>query len=349
MSILRYLLVQAGLSESRKDGRIPVRGLEVSYKNGRELKRAKVKDISATGVYLLTDDRLAPGTGLELTLHKRSMLERDSRPQVRLRARSVRLGEDGMGLTFVEDRVMAAEWSKSMAMAGKLLDASHPVRLFRATRAIAFLLRICPATETLFLNLIAEVNSERAERMIEIMLQAEEVMVARAAAPRSGVCSSLVFRVLEYGSKVVDEKLLPSWAGLLVSSCLDQAQDEAAMRFVVLTSKLDRDHMAVLAAACAKAACTGWQPGFVFSPPLQCSAQEISSIAGIPNLTAVERDLNHLNQLGLLEKTAKPLGCAQLELVNITPTPLGLKLYYKCCGYTDIPEANANSRLEMAS
>lgn len=349
MSILRYLLVKAGLSEGRRDGRFPVRGLVAFFGTDRDQKWAKVKDISATGIYLLSKDRLPPGTAVQLILQKRSLLERDAQPRVQLRAWCVRVDEDGMGLTFVNEPANAGAWSKSMGMAGKLLDASHPVKLFRATKAFAFLMRICPDAETKILPLLSEVNSERVECMIEIALQAEALLASRGAEPSPEVAPALILRVLEYGSKVNDEQLLPNWAGLLVSFCLQKGQEDAAIRFMALVSKLDRDHMAVLAVACARAALTGWQPGFVFSPPLHCPAEEISTITGIPNLTAVERDLNYLHQLGLLEKTAKPLGCAQLDLVNITPTALGLKLYFKCRGYADVPEAKVTSRLEMAS
>jgi hypothetical protein len=346
MSMLRNLLVWAGLSERRKDGRIPAHGLGVSYGTGRELKRAKVKDISATGIYLLTNDRLLPGTAVELTLQKRSLLDRESRLRVCLRARCVRWGDDGMGLTFAEAPETASEWSRSMAIAGKLPDASHPVQLFRVTKAIAFLLHICPAAEAEVPSLIRALNSERTERVIELLLHAEEMLASRGAEPNSGISSSLVLRILEYGSKVIDQQLLPSWAGLLVSSLLADAQDDAAIRFVILASKLDADHMAILAAACTRATRMGWEPGFVFSLPLQCPAEELRSITGIRNLTAVERDLNHLHQLGLMERTVRELGCAALEQVNMTPTVQGLKLYFKCCGYSDIPEAVESTPLE---
>ena len=93
----------------------------------------------------------------------------------------------------------------------------------------------------------------------------------------------------------------------------------------------------------------GWQEGFVFSSPLDCPADEITAITGIRNPEAVERNVNHLHQLGLMEKTVRPLGCAQLDLVNLTPTSLGLKLYARCCGDSDLPETQQSSELEMAS
>lgn len=349
MSILRNLLVKAGLSERRKDDRLPARGLEVSYWTGSEQKRLKVKDISATGIYVLTDDKWVPGTVVQLTLRKRGLLERDSWPQVRLRTRCARVADDGAGLTFVDEPARAAEWSKSMAIAAEVLAASHPVRLFRATKALAFLFRISPSAEAQVLQLLTEISGERAEHVIEIVLQAEELVITRDSALRSGISPNLLLRILDSGSKTSEARVQQCWAGILASSCLEGTQDDVTGRFVVLLSRLDRDHISILTAACTKAMNAGWDQGFVFSSEINCIVDEVTAITGIQNPVAVERNLNHLHQLGLIEKTVRPLGCAELDRVNMTPTSYGLKLYARCCGDSQLPETLKPTALEMAS
>lgn len=350
MSILRYVLVKAGLSERRKDGRIPARGLDVSYWNGLEHKRVKIKDISATGIYLITGDQLPPGTAVQLVLQKRGLLDRDARREVRLRARCVRQGEDGIGLTFADEPARAAEWSRSMAISAELHAGSHPVRLFRSTKALAFLMRITPGAEAQFLQLVGEISGEQAERMIDILIQADELLSSGSSERVAALSPTLLLRILDYGSRAHGENVQQCWAGLLASCCIHSQQDEDIGRLVILLSKLDRDHVAILTAAGSRAMRTGWQPGFVFSSPLVCSADEIRSLCGIRNPVAVERNLNHLYQFGLMEQTVRPLGCAQLEQVNVTPTAVGLKLYARCRGDADLPEVlEARSTLEMAS
>lgn len=349
MSIFRNMLVKAGLSERRKDDRLAAQGLDVSYWTGIEQKRVRVKDISATGIFLLTDDRWVPGTMVQLTLRKRGFLDRGSRPQVRLRARCVRLADDGVGLTFVEEPARAAEWSKSMALAAELIALSHPVRLFRATKALAFLLRICPPAEAQVSKLFTEISGERTEQVIEIVLQAEELVVSRKLTPRSDILPSLLMRILDFGSKSSDARIQQCWAGVLASSCTDGTQDDVMGRFVIILSKLDRDHVAILTAACTRAMNVGWQEGFVFSSALHCTVDEITALSGIDNPVAVERNLNHLHQLGLMEKTVRPMGCAELDQVNLTPTSFGLKLYACCCGYSELPETLEHPALQMAS
>ena len=330
------------------------RGLDVSYWNGLEHNRVKIKDISATGVYLLTKDHLPIGTPLQLVLQKRGLLDRDSHREVRLRARCVRQGEDGIGLTFVEVPARAADWSKSMAIAAELHAGSHAVRLFRSTKALAFLMYIAPDAEAQFLQLIGENSGEQTERMMDVLILADELLSSRNSEPAVSLSPNLLLRILEYGSKANGNSLLQCWAGLLASCCVDRQQDDDIGRLVVLLSKLERDHFAILSAGCATAMRTGWQPGFVFSTPLVCSADEVRNLCGVRNPVAVERNLNHLYQFGLIEQTVRALGCAQLEQVNITPTPLGLKLYARSRGDVELPEtldvpSAKHSALEMAS
>jgi hypothetical protein len=348
MSILRNVLVKAGLSERRKDGRLPAHGLEVSYWTGLEQKRVKLKDISATGIFLLTQDRWVPGAVVELTMRKRGLLDRDSRPQVRLRARCVRHGDDGVGLTFVEEPARAAEWSRSMAIAADLLAASDPIRLFRATKALAFLFRASPSAEMQVLPFIGEISAERAQHVIEVALQAEELVASRISMPLD-VSPMLLLRILDFGSRSSDARMQQCWAGILASSCIERTLGDDTGRVILLLSKLDRDHIGILTAACTRAMNSGWQDGFIFSSALYCTLHEISTITGVRNPVAIERNLNHLHQLGLLEKTIRPLGCAVLDQVNITPTSFGLKLYARCCGDSELPQTLESPALELAS
>jgi PilZ domain len=348
MSILSGVLAKVGLAERRKDGRFAARGLEVIYWTGAGQKRAKVKDISATGFYVFTEDRWSLGTPVQLTLQKRGLLEKDSQTQVRLRAWCVRVGDDGVGMTFVEEPAEAVKWSKYMVIAAELFPDSHPVSLFRAAKAMSFLWHTCPSAEFQILQLITRLGRERAERAIEIAIHAEEMLASRGLRSSSGIAPNLVLRILEEGSKTYEESMRQCWAGLFASSYLEEMQD-STLRFVTLLSKLDPDHIAIIAAAYTKAMRAGWRPRCVFSSTLYCSADEIRKIAGIRNLVAIGNNLDHLYHLGLLEKTNKPLGCAQLDQVNITPTSLGLSLYFECSGHTELSEVLNSSALEMAS
>src|SRR6185437_5222535 len=109
------LMRKVGKSERRSDQRAPAPELDASYSTQLEQKNARIKDISATGLYLLTEDPLQPGTDVELTLQKCGLAaqeqvladlgglsspEENRPPNVHLRAKAVRVGQDGVGVAF---------------------------------------------------------------------------------------------------------------------------------------------------------------------------------------------------------------------------------------------------------
>ncbi len=349
MSFIANVLVKCGLAERRRDGRIPARGLEVSYRAGSQQKRVKARDISTTGVYIYTEERWPPGTAVELILQKRGLLGGDARPKARIRTRCARLDDHGAGLTFVENPAGADLWSNAMAKAVEIAAESEPVRLFRTARALAFLLQVCPPAENVVARRMVErFSAERVDRTVEFVLAAEELLAPQGCAPSPAIAPALLQRILEDGSRAAEGETQQLWAGLLAASCNAQ-QAESASRFAALLSKLDSTHALILGAACSRAMRAGWKSGFVLRHDLYCTADEIRKITRLRNLVAIERHLHHLHFLGLIGETARPLGCAPLEQVNITPTPLGLRFYSYSQTQTALPEALECTGLEMAS
>jgi len=350
MSFIANVLVKCGLAERRKDGRISARGLEVSYRAGSEQKRVKAKNISTTGIYIYTEERWPPGTAVELTLQKRSLLGGAVRPKARLRTRCARLDDHGAGLTFVENPAYADLWSNAMAGAAEIAAESEPVRLFRTARALAFLLRICsPPEDGLARRMVEGFSAERVDRTVEFVLAAEDLLALQSCATSPAIAPALLQRILEDGSKAAEAETQQLWAGLLAALCRDAEQAESASRFAALLSKLDSTHALILGAACSRAMRAGWNSGLVLRHDLYCTPDEIRKITRLRNLVAIERHLHHLHSLGLIGETPRPLGCAPLEQVNITPTPLGLRFYSYCLAQTDLPEALECTELEMAS
>lgn len=342
MSIIRKFTAKIGFGERRRDGRVHVGYLDASYWTGVEQKRVRVRDVSPTGVYVLTDDRWLPGTSVLLTLqngHKRSLFENDVRPEVRMPARTVRAGEDGVGLTFIQDHIKVATWLKLMNMATSLVVQNDAVRVFRVTKALAFLLRICPSCEGQVLKLITEgLNNERAERAIEVALRAEEMLVSQYRTPCADVPWGLVLHILENGSEIEDDRLLQSWGGMLAAASVEDSKPEAILRYIEILSALDPSPVRILTAACTKAMQAGWQSGFSFTAPLKCSMEEIKKIAGSRTTVGIEQDLNRLYQMSLLEKSEKPNALEHIKEANLTPTALGLRLYARCTGQIEVPD-----------
>jgi len=85
--------------QPRKAQREQVQGLAAFYFNGGDSTPHAVRDISGTGLYLLTDERWYPGTVIRMTLtDKRNAAQEKS---IMVYASVMRWGNDGVGLAFV--------------------------------------------------------------------------------------------------------------------------------------------------------------------------------------------------------------------------------------------------------
>jgi hypothetical protein len=72
--------------------------LEGYYWDGGVPQPHDIRDISSTGLFLLTDDSWYPGTHVMLTLRKVGAVETDSDRSITVNAKVVRLGKNGVGL-----------------------------------------------------------------------------------------------------------------------------------------------------------------------------------------------------------------------------------------------------------
>lgn len=76
-------------------------GLAAYYWNGTAAKAHSVRDISATGLYVVTEERWYPGTLVLMTLERTDTGEEIAERSISVLSRAVRWGNDGVGLQFV--------------------------------------------------------------------------------------------------------------------------------------------------------------------------------------------------------------------------------------------------------
>ncbi len=87
--------------DARKAPRQPAPRLSAYYWNGSTPNAHNVRDVSSTGLYLLTEDRWYPGTLILMTLQDTDGMENGGKPVISVKVRAVRWGDDGVGLQFV--------------------------------------------------------------------------------------------------------------------------------------------------------------------------------------------------------------------------------------------------------
>jgi len=87
--------------DPRKAPREPGYGLAAYYWTGAAPEPHDVKDISSTGLYLVTEERWYPGTLILMTLARTDRGEESAERSIAVHSRAVRWGADGVGLQFV--------------------------------------------------------------------------------------------------------------------------------------------------------------------------------------------------------------------------------------------------------
>jgi len=86
--------------DRRRAERKPSSEMAAYFWTGSAPVRHSVRDISETGMYLLTDERWHPGTVLMMTLQTPDESD-ESKRIIAVQSRAVRAGEDGVGIAFV--------------------------------------------------------------------------------------------------------------------------------------------------------------------------------------------------------------------------------------------------------
>jgi PilZ domain len=87
--------------DPRKAPREIVPGLAAYYWNGAAPEAHGIRDISSSGMYVVTEERWYPGTLVLMTLQRTDCGEEIEERSISVQSRAVRWGNDGVGLKFV--------------------------------------------------------------------------------------------------------------------------------------------------------------------------------------------------------------------------------------------------------
>jgi uncharacterized membrane protein (UPF0127 family) len=87
--------------DPRKAPRIPVQGLAAYYWNGSAPVAHSVRDLSSSGLYVITEERWYPGTLVLMTLQRADFGDEMAERSISVQSRAVRWGPDGVGLQFI--------------------------------------------------------------------------------------------------------------------------------------------------------------------------------------------------------------------------------------------------------
>jgi hypothetical protein len=101
LSKLGRWLFASDPADPRRTTRKPVPGLIAHFFTGGAPHPHQIRDVSATGLYVVTTERWYPGTIIRMTITKPDLALSPAERSVTVHARAVRWGNDGVGLEFV--------------------------------------------------------------------------------------------------------------------------------------------------------------------------------------------------------------------------------------------------------
>jgi hypothetical protein len=312
-----------------------VPGLEAIHWTGSSPGLDIVRNISSSGMYLVTRERWPEGEVNPIRLVYPELTDDSPDNQVTIEARTVRWGEDGMGLSFVlPDCMDLWLWKED----GGLIEPEDILSEFRLSRALAFLRRICPsASQELNLLFREGLGSLRVGHAITIAHRAEIMLAAEPNFERLHAPASVLLRVVKEGSWADDTATQHLWAGILVTACTLTGDDESNLPYVDLLAELATVDTRLYVEACSKSSKVFATNGAVSARALMRTADEMIHLTGTKDLSKIDRNILQLSILGLLEPREKAKYFSFAQTANLTPTALGLELYARCQGHRGSP------------
>jgi hypothetical protein len=329
---LKHTRQKLGDLQQPRAERRPAAGLSALYKSDSALTPSGVKDISATGLYLVTEKQLTTGELITLTLQEEAQPGSGSELQISIQAQVARQGDDGIGLAFVLPPGFDPKlWEVLVRNISTLTDKDQIAHVFHTLRAILFLYRLCQSGAEEVLQLTSGVlDSDRAETLARIAFLAENLLAAEPDADRMRAHPKLVARILSEGSWTADELTKQLWAGLLVSSCSVDAPNDSNGVLVDLLIQITPVQAKIFTYACERALDPPPDAESSPSTSVVLTPEEMIQITGVTDPYRNATDLAYLFNLGLIEKVFDFTSYHDVVEFDISPTTLALELYKHC-------------------
>ena len=207
--------------------------------------------------------------------------------------------------------------------------------------ASAFLARLClPAAEELGLALRDRISAWRATNALQMLNKAHDIYTKNALHRATDRLNPrLVHIAIEEASWIDDTHVQSMWAGLLAASASSEPSSDDNLLFMNLLKQLSTLEARILRVAVERARKTTTQHGLIMAEPVaHLPVRELPEVFGIQDLQRLDRELDHLRQLGLIA------GGIHLfdDRADLTPTSLALHLYVRAHGSRLSPAAYWN-------
>ena len=306
-----------------------IRGGDTSSKLG------PIKVISRTGFFLETEERWPIGDIISLTVQRDDAPEGDSESRMDVQVRVASHGEGGVGMEFLLPKGMNESlWEHYVDTADTPIETEDAQFLFRMLRALLFLYRLCPSrTMEPISVLTGQMDQFRTGSMLTITSTAEKMLAEQPDAEEMRADPDIVAGILKSGSWQSDEVTQRLWAGLLASSCDKDGHDVSNQDLIEVFVEVTANQARILLEGCRRFSEQIADDDGSAGCQVIITNDEMINISGMYDFYRNATDVAYLHTNGLLKATFDFSTHNTSTSFNITPSPLGMRLFKACRGY----------------
>lgn len=198
-----------------------------------------------------------------------------------------------------------------------------------------FLAIVCkPGCEELGLLLKDKVREWRLKNIIKVLEKSQNRLSFDGCELNLKANPRVALSIMDECSIVDDDELQNLWAGLFVSSCTADGQDDSNMNYVDLIRRMSSVEARILRYACEHCQKVIYPNQLIMASDIIVPFDLLSSITGTDDIYRLDAEMDHMRSIMLLNHgSVFERGGGFLvgdgDLADITPSALGLNLYYK--------------------
>ena len=199
-----------------------------------------------------------------------------------------------------------------------------------------FLSIVCkPCCEELGLMLKDKVRVWRLRNIIRTIEKSKNRLTFDGQELNLRANTRVALSIMEECSKVEDGDLQDLWAGLFASSCTADGKDDSNMIFVDLISRMSTVEARILSYACEQCEKRIYPNKLIVASDISVPFGVLTAITGTDDVYRLDAEMDHMRSIMLVTHN-NPMTRGGGFYVDdkdlsavITPSPLGLDLYYK--------------------
>jgi hypothetical protein len=219
-----------------------------------------------------------------------------------------------------------------------------------AEGAKAFLGRIClPAAAEFGLLFQDKVREWRATNALKSIARAQLLFRELGLPEGHHAHPRLVGQIMEHASWADTDELQQMWAGLIASSSDQTGNDDSNLMFIDLLARLSSSQVRILEYGCKTGVLELSAAGWLLSSTVSIILPDLERVAGTDDVQRLDREMDHLRAIGLLAELSGGFEADSTD-ADLTPSPLALQMYARCCGHRADPVTfyKALGRLEAS-